>query len=335
MVDDARREYAVPRYRDPEKTARIVAARRRGERLEDIAAREGVSRQRVWLICRDAGLTARSPTAPPPNPCACCGKLLRDRSAVYCSRKCAGAADAAGKHFYERRRDGGASWREIAEAGVPDWCLDRPQPGRRVEAARIAAQRYAKARGLPWPLPNLATSERIARRDEERAAEIREIVDHERRVLALLDELPKDRTITKPEAERFLVELYRTGMRFTHIAERTNCSAHYVERAVRRLAPDLIRPRAGRGKKMPPRSPLLDLRELRNVWRAEELRRQRDRQDARMLGAWHSGASLGDIARAENISRDAVWKRITGASERSTARTAPIAPPRPPTEQTS
>ena len=111
MVDDDGLEYAVPHYRDPEKAARIVSARRRGERVKDIAARERVSHQRVSRICRDAGLIARRSTTPPSKACAECGKLLRNRSAVYCSRKCAAAAlypNPAGKHLYELRRDGAA-----------------------------------------------------------------------------------------------------------------------------------------------------------------------------------------------------------------------------------
>ena len=83
MVDDDGLKHAVPHYRDPEKTARVVAARRRGERVKDIAAREGVSPQRISYICRDAGLTARRSTTSPPKACAECGKLMRDRSAVY------------------------------------------------------------------------------------------------------------------------------------------------------------------------------------------------------------------------------------------------------------
>ena len=262
MVDDASGEYAVPQYRDPEKTARIVEARRRGESFKDIAAREGVSRQRVWTICRDAGLTPRSRTTPPPHPCARCGKLLREPSAVYCSRKCVAARNPDGREFYERRRDTGLTWREIA-AAAPAGARPRPQTVRR------AAQRYAEASGLPWPLP----SERIARRDEKGEAEIRAIVERERRILALRDALPKDRTITKGEAERFLVDLYKTGMKFGDIAERTNCSRDYVVSAVRRLAPEAIRARAPRGKKTPLGEPLLDLRKLRLTWRGFPPRR--------------------------------------------------------------
>lgn len=262
MVDDASGEYAVPQYRDPEKTARIVEARRRGKSLNDIAAREGVSRQRVWAICRDAGLTPRSRTTPPPHPCATCGKLLRVLSAVYCSRKCAAARHPDGREFYERRRDTGLTWREIA-AAAPGGA--RP----RHEAVRRAARRYAEDHGLPWPLP----SERIARRDDKGEAEVRAIVEHEKRILALRDALPKDRAITKGEAERFLVDLYKTGMRFGHIAERTNCSRDYVVSVVRRLAPEAIRARAPRGEKAPHGGPLLDLRELRLTWRGFPPRR--------------------------------------------------------------
>lgn len=315
MTDDAGEEYAVPRYRDPERAARIVEARRRGERYTDIAAREGVSWQRIQRICEDAGLTARSPAAAPPKRCAWagCGKLMRRREAVYCSRGCAAAADPFGKRAYERRRDSGATWQEIAEDAAHGRRPDLP-PAQRGREARRVAWRYAEAHGLPWPLPDRAAAERIARRDEEGMAEVREMVERERRVLALRDALPNDRTISRDEAERFLVELYRIGMRFGHIAERTNCSWDYVESVVRRRAPMLIRPRAGRGKKAPRRSPLLDLRELRKAWRAEELRRQRDRQDARMLAAYLAGEPLPEISRRESISRIRAWERISAAS---------------------
>ena len=65
MADDIGQQYAVPRYRDPEKAARIVEARRRGEKVKDIAAREGVSCSWVWLVLRNARLTVRSPTTSP------------------------------------------------------------------------------------------------------------------------------------------------------------------------------------------------------------------------------------------------------------------------------
>ena len=261
-------EYAVPGYRNPERAARIVAARQRGETQKAIAAREGITRRRVSQICRDAGLTKRRASTPPPKPCAECGKLMVNRSAAYCSRKCADAANAAnliGRHFYERRRDSGATWREIA-ADAPD---SRSDPAK---AAHKAARRYARANGLPWPLPNLARSERIARRDEEGMAEVRQMVEREGRVRVLRDALPKDRAITKAEVERFLVELYRTGMKFSHIAQRTNCSHWYVKSVVQRLAPELLRPREGRGKKKPPLGLLLDIPKLRNTWRFEHYR---------------------------------------------------------------
>jgi len=314
MVDDDGLKYAVPHYRDPEKTARIVAARRRGERVKDIAAREGVSPQRVSYICRDAGMTARRSTTPPPKPCAECGKLLRDRSAIYCSRKCAQAAlypDPVGKRLYELRRDGAATWTEIADA--LGWRPDLPRPARRLRAA-ASARRYAEAHGLPWPLPDRARSERLAVRAEKWAAAARETEETENRVRALFDELPKDRTITEPEAERFLVELYRVGLSFGRIAARTNCSVGYVEKVVRRRAPELIRPRAPRGKRAPPAAPLLDLREARKSWRAEGYRRRRAEQDARMAAAYLAGESLRDIARREGLGRDAVMKRISGAT---------------------
>lgn len=78
----------------------------------------------------------------------------------------------------------------------------------------------------------------MARRVEKRAAAVQEIEDAESRIRALLDELPKDGTITEPEAERFLVELYRVGLSFGRIAARTNCSESYVEKVVRRRAPE-------------------------------------------------------------------------------------------------
>ncbi len=334
MTEDTGQEYAVPRYRDPERAARIVEARRRGELYQDIAAREGVFWTLVQRICQDAGLAVRRPTTAPPKPCAWagCGKLLRNPSAVYCSRRCAGLAKSAkaftppkpcaragcenpvktrgavycsirchrlaspnpfGKGFYEQRRCGGATWQEIADAAPPDW---RPQlsPAKRAGEARRVAQRYAGAHGLPWPLPNLAASERAerqaerearraerearraereARRDERGMAEVREMVEHERRVLALRDALPKDRTISKEEAERFLVELYRTGMKYIHIGKRTNCSAVYVAEVVRRRAPELVRTGERTGKKKPPLGPLLDIGELRKAWRVERYRR--------------------------------------------------------------
>ena len=313
MVDDDGLEYAVPLYRDPEKTARIVAARRRGERVKDIAAREGVSPQRVSYICRDAGLTARRSTTSPPKACAECGKLMRDRSAVYCSRKCADAAlypNPVGKRLYELRRDGAATWTEIADA--LGWRPDLPRPARRAQAG-ASARRYAEAHGLPWPLPDRAKSERLARRAGKRAAAAREIEEAESRVRALFDELPKDGTITEPEAERLLVELHRVGLSFGRIAARTNCSESYVEKVVRRRAPELIRPRASRGKAAPSAPQLLDLREARKRWRAEGYRRRRAEQDARMLAAYLAGEPIRDIARREGLGRDAVMKRISGA----------------------
>lgn len=314
MVDDDGLEYAVPHYRDPEKAARIVAARRRGERVKDIAARERVSHQRVSRICRDAGLIARRSTTPPSKACAECGKLLRNRSAVYCSRKCAAAAlypNPAGKRLYELRRDGAATWTEIADAH--GWRPDLPQPARRIQAA-ASARRYAKRHGLPWPLPDRGRSERLETRAKTRAAETRKAVEEESRIQALLDALPKDRTITEPEAERFLVELYRIGLTFGRIAARTNCSADYVEKVVRRRAPELIRVGATRGKKAGRAAPLLDLRAARQVWRLEGYRVRRAEQDARMAAAYLAGEPVRDIARREGLGRDAVMKRISEAT---------------------
>ena len=68
MGDEPGQDYAVPRYRDPERAERIVEARRRGERIGEIAAREGASPRRVRQIRRDAGLSVGSPATPPPRP---------------------------------------------------------------------------------------------------------------------------------------------------------------------------------------------------------------------------------------------------------------------------
>lgn len=200
----------------------------------------------------------------------------------------------AGKALYEQRRDTAATWIEIADA--QGWRPDLRQPEPRAKAAQQAARRYAEANGLPWPLPDRAASKRkaksMARRDERGLAQVREMVEEERRVLALADELPKDRTITEPEVERFLVELCRIGMKLSHIAKRTNCSHGYVTDVVRRRAPELmelIKPGAPRGKKRPQAAPLLDIQELRIIWRREEFLRQIDRTDAPMFGAWLSG----------------------------------------------
>lgn len=40
------------------------------------------------------------------------------------------------------------------------------------------------------------------------------------------------------------MELYRVGLPFSRIAARTNCSAPYLKKVVRRRAPQLIRPPA-------------------------------------------------------------------------------------------
>ena len=68
MGDEPGQDYAVARYRDPGRGARMVGTRRRGERIEDVAAREGVSPRRIRQIRRDAGLTVGSPATPPPRP---------------------------------------------------------------------------------------------------------------------------------------------------------------------------------------------------------------------------------------------------------------------------
>ena len=311
MADDSL-EYAVPRYRDPEKTARILAARRRGERVRDIAVREGVSPQRVSLICRDAGLCARRSTTPPPKACANaeCGKLLRNPSAVYCSGRCVAAArhrNPAGKRLYEARRELAATWSEIAVA--LDWRPDLPRRARGHGAAAMA-RRYAGRHGLPWPLPDLARSERLARQAETRAAAARDTEETESRVRALLDALPRDRIVTEPEAEQFLVELYRVGLPFARIAARTNCSGTYVEKVVRRRAPELIRPGATRGKKVPLGPLLLDLREARSHWRTEGFWERRAAQDSRMREAYEAGKTLRQIGKREGLSRAAVARRI-------------------------
>lgn len=315
MVDDDGQEYAVPRYRDPGKTARIVAARRRGERVADIAAREGVSPQRISLVCRDAGLAAGRSTTQPPTPCARCGKLLRNRSAVFCSRECVAAArrsDPVGKRFYEARRGRAVSWTEIAE--TLDWRPDLPRAVRGRRAAALA-RRYAGRHGLPWPLPDRARLKRSEGRAEARAGETREVVEEERRIRALLDELPGDRTVTEAEAERFLVELYRVGMGFARIAARTNCSVTYVKKVVRRRAPELIHAGATRGKKAPPGPLLLDLRVAREAWRAEGYRVRRAEQDARMRASYLAGEPVRDIARREGVGQAAVMKRISEGAE--------------------
>ena len=259
MVDDDGLEYAVPRYRDPEKTARIVAARRRGERVKDIAAREGMSHQRVSRICRDAGLTARRSTTPPPRACAECGKLLRNRSAVYCSRKCAEAAlhpDPVGKRLCELRRNGAATWTEIAEA--LGWRPDLPHPARANRAA-ATARRYARRHGLPWPLPDRARSERLEKRAETGESgsgdpNRRGRREPNPRAFGRAAEGQDDNGARGGDGQ-FLAELYRLGLPFGRIAARTNCSAAfriYVEKVVRRRAPELIRPPAPRGEKGDP-----------------------------------------------------------------------------------
>ena len=63
MGDESGQDYAVARYRDPG----------RGERIGDIAAREGASPRRLQQIPRDAGRTVGSPAAPPSRPRAGAG----------------------------------------------------------------------------------------------------------------------------------------------------------------------------------------------------------------------------------------------------------------------
>lgn len=98
---------------------------------------------------------------------------MKTRTAVYCSvrRGRLASPNPFGKGFYERRRYGGATWREIADTAPPDGCPDLPPSPQRPQAALCAARRYARAHGLLWPLRNLPTAgERAARRDSERAA---------------------------------------------------------------------------------------------------------------------------------------------------------------------
>ena len=73
MGDDPGQDYAAPRYRDPGRGGRIVEARQRGERIEDVAAREGASPRRLQQIRCDTGLSVRSPATPPPRPHAGAG----------------------------------------------------------------------------------------------------------------------------------------------------------------------------------------------------------------------------------------------------------------------
>ena len=159
MSEDAEQEHAAPRYRDPERAERIVTARRRDDRVKDIAAREGASRRHVWRVCRDAAM-----------------------------------------------------------------------------------------------------------RDEEGMADVRETVEHEGRVCALLDALPKDRTISRDEAQGFPVELYRTGMKHAHRkADELRSGICAGGGAPPRAGVgSTIRGRAG--NKTPPLGPLLDFRELRKAW---------------------------------------------------------------------
>ena len=168
MVDDDGLEYAVPHYRDPGKTARIVAARRRGERVKDIAAREGVSHQRVSLHLpgRRADRQAVDGTA--------AEGLRRVREAP---------AEPLGHLLLQKVRRGGAVLKltpgnaftsfgatvrphgprsRMRSAGAPI-CRSPRGDSRR----RRAHDATPRTHGLPWPLPDRAKAERLARRAEK------------------------------------------------------------------------------------------------------------------------------------------------------------------------
>lgn len=133
------------------------------------------------------------------------------------------------------------------------------------------------------------------------------------RVRRLIEELPKNRPISKAEAERVLVEMYRIERNSERIAARMGCSGSYVLNVVRRHEPDLIwrgRRRGGRAR-LPDK--IYDLREARKIWRAEGYAIRRAEQDARMRRAHETGESLEEIARREGLGRNAVLKRISNA----------------------
>ena len=134
------------------------------------------------------------------------------------------------------------------------------------------------------------------------------------RIGKLIEELPTDRPITKAEAERILVEMYRIERNSERIAARMGCSGKYVLKVVRRHEPDLIWRGRRRGSPAPLPEQVYDLREARKFWRAEGYRIRRAEQDARMAKAFHAGESLRDIARRECIGREAVRKRILEAA---------------------
>lgn len=215
--------------------------------------------------------------------------------------------ETAGKRLYERRRNTGASWLDVARA--LHWRPELP-PEKRRRQAMCGARGHARTHNLPWPLPRTAT-DRLARV----AAATRQAVETERRVRKILDGLPADRPISEDEAERVLTELYRAGLGSIEIAARMGCSSAYVLKVVRRRAPELLSRNRVRGKKARTVEQAYDLREARKTWRAEGYRRRRNQHDAGMFAAWLAGTSLRDIARRAGIGRDAVMKRISGASK--------------------
>lgn len=140
------------------------------------------------------------------------------------------------------------------------------------------------------------------------------MVDRDSRIRAILAELPRDRTITKAEAERFLVELYRVERNSERVAARMGCSGKHVLRVVRRIEPGLIWRGRRAGKPAPLPEQVYDLRKARDRWRVEGYRIRRAEQDMRMLKAYEAGTSIQDIAKRECLGRDAVLERIAAAA---------------------
>ena len=152
------------------------------------------------------------------------------------------------------------------------------------------------------------------------ALETKDMAGENAKVRRILRSLPKDRPITRAEAERILVRLYRAGESSVRIGALMGCSGDYVLKVVQRKAPELIRSGApSKGKRAPRPQPVYDLRAARAVWRATEYEARRAEQDARMTKAYNAGASLRDIARRECLGLDAVAKRIADAEARSAA----------------
>ena len=215
--------------------------------------------------------------------------------------------ETAGKRLYEYRRDTGAIWLDVAQA-----LRRRPElpPEKRGRQAMHGARGHARTHDLPWPLRCTETGP-LARR----AAATREVVETERRVLEILDGLPSDGPISEADAERVLTELYRAGLGSIEIAARMGCSPAYLLNVVRRRAPQLLNRNRVRGEKRPTVERAYDLREARKTWRAEGYRRRRNREDARFFAAWFAGTPLRDIAQRAGTGREAVMKRISGASK--------------------